>query len=65
MSIISCTSPRPSDRILPTSRVTSWPSSSLWRRSSSPSWRTISPRPGAVQVRHSRKASTVRAATRS
>ena len=47
MSIISCTSPRPSWAILPVSSVTSAPSASFSRRSSSPSSRTSSPRRGA------------------
>src|SRR5215475_5218035 len=47
MSIISCTSPLPSTRILPFSTVTSSPSWSLAARSSSPSSRISSPRFGA------------------
>ncbi len=59
MSIISCTSPSPSESTLPTSRVTSLPSAVLWSRRRWPSWRTTSPRFGAGQVRHSWNASTV------
>ncbi len=51
MSIISCTSPRPSCVILPVSSVTSAPRSALCARSSSPSSRTSSPRRGAGTVR--------------
>ena len=47
MSIISCTSPRPSETILPTSSVTSAPKASFAARNSSPSRRTSSPRRGA------------------
>ncbi len=56
MSIISCTSPRPSETILPTSSVTSAPSASFEARSSSPSRRTSSPRRGAGTSRQARKA---------
>ena len=47
MSIISCTSPSPSALILPISSDTRLPRSDLWRRSSSPTRRTASPRFGA------------------
>ena len=56
MSIISCTSPRPSERILPDSMVTRRPKDSRLARSSSPSRRTSSPRLGAGTRRHLRKA---------
>ena len=56
MSIISCTSPRPSDTIFPTSRVTSAPSASFEARNSSPSRRTSSPRRGGGTSRQARKA---------
>jgi hypothetical protein len=49
MSIISCTSPCPSARILPISSVTRAPSSFFFSRSALPSWRTTSPRCGAGQ----------------
>ena len=52
MSIISWTSPRPSERILPASIDTSSPSSALCSRSSSPSRRTRLPRTGAGVARH-------------
>ena len=61
MSIISCTSPRPSCAILPVSSVTSAPSASFSRRSSSPSRRTSSPRRGAGTSRHCSKAAAARA----
>ncbi len=61
MSIISCTSPRPSCAILPVSSVTSAPSASFSRRSSSPSSRTSSPRRGAGTSRQVSKASAARA----
>ena len=60
MSIISCTSPRPSDTTLPTSSVTSRPSAALAPRSSSPSSRTSSPRRGAGTRRQARNASWAR-----
>ncbi len=60
MSIISCTSPRPSDTILPVSSVTSAPRSSFAARSSSPSRRTSSPRRGAGTSRHSSNAASAR-----
>ncbi|MNK95660.1 hypothetical protein D3C87_1159070 [compost metagenome] len=47
MSIISCTSPSPSWRILPDSSATSRPSAVLCVRSASPKRRTTSPRAGA------------------
>ncbi len=47
MSIISCTSPRPSDRILPVSIDTRTARSCLFARSVSPSTRITSPRRGA------------------
>ena len=56
MSIISCTSPKPSETILPTSSVTSAPRASFEARSSSPSRRTSSPRRGAGTSRQARKA---------
>ena len=52
MSIISWTSPRPSERILPASIDTSSPRSSLCSRSSSPRRRTRLPRTGAGVARH-------------
>ena len=60
MSIISWTSPRPSERILPASIDTSSPSSALCSRSSSPSRRTRFPRTGAGVTRHSANAATDR-----
>ncbi len=60
MSIISCTSPRPSETILPASSVTSRPRSALAARSSSPSRRTSSPRRGAGTIRQARKAAWAR-----
>src|SRR5258706_305065 len=51
MSIISWISPWPSVAIFPASRVTSFPSGSFHLRSSSPIWRTISPRRGADTAR--------------
>src|SRR5438552_3798925 len=45
MSIISCTSPWPSSRILPASIETSRPSAGLWRRNSSAK---AGPHPSAV-----------------
>ena len=56
MSIISCTSPAPSEGILPASIVTSRARSSFAARSSSPNSRTSSPRRGAGTWRHARKA---------
>ena len=56
MSIISCTSPRPSARIFPTSSDTRSPRRSRFARSASPSWRTISPRLGAGSALHRAKA---------
>ena len=56
MSIISCTSPRPSETILPTSSVTSAPKASFEARNSSASSRTSSPRRGAGTSRQARKA---------
>mmetsp|Transcript_4101 Transcript_4101/g.17194 ORF Transcript_4101/g.17194 Transcript_4101/m.17194 type:complete len:218 (+) Transcript_4101:1920-2573(+) len=47
MSTNSCTSPMPSALILPISRVTSFPSASIFSRRAMPIWRTISPRAGA------------------
>ncbi len=52
MSIISWTSPRPSERILPVSIDTSSPSSVLCSRRSSPSRRTVAPRTGPGVSRH-------------
>ena len=63
MSTDSCTSPRPSWWILPTSIVTSAPSSSFFSRSALPSWRTISPRLGAGTSRQRRYASCAAATT--
>src|SRR6478672_3253938 len=65
MSIISCTSPRPSETILPASSVTRRARSSLDARSSSPSRRTSSPRRGAGTRFQAWKAETARAATSS
>ncbi len=56
MSIISCTSPSPSERIFPVSSVTSRPSCGTAARSSSPNSRINSPRCGAGTFRHSRYA---------
>ena len=56
MSIISCTSPRPSETILPTSSVTSAPKAFFEARNSSPRRRTSSPRRGAGTSRQARKA---------
>ena len=53
ISIISCTSPRPSCLIFPASNDTSMPKSSLCSRSTSPSRRINSPRLGAGTTRHS------------
>src|SRR3989338_1588850 len=61
MSIISCTSPKPSEVILPTSSVTKAPSSVLAARNSSPRSRTSSPRRGAGTSRHAWKAVWARA----
>ncbi len=60
MSIISWTSPWPSERILPASIETSSPSASLCSRSSSPSRRTRLPRAGGGVTRHTWKASVAR-----
>ena len=56
MSIISWTSPRASEVILPTSRLISVARSSLCSASSSPSRLTRAPRAGAGTFRHARKA---------
>src|SRR5690348_16954719 len=56
MSIISWTSPRPSEAIFPTSIDTSRPSAGLLARSSSPNSLTSSPRFGAGTARHCRNA---------
>src|SRR6516165_2837093 len=56
MSIISWTSPRPSDTILPASMVTSAPRSLLAARRSSARMRTNSPRRGGGTVRQALKA---------
>ena len=56
MSIISCTSPSPSERTLPASSDTSRPKASLCWRSFWPRRRTSSPRTGAGTARHCRKA---------
>src|SRR3954471_19738110 len=61
MSIISWTSPRASEPILPTSRLTSVARSSLCSRSSSPKRRTRPPRTGAGTVRQVPNASPARA----
>ncbi len=61
MSIISCTSPRPSERILPVSIDTSTARSCLCARSASPNTRMTSPRRGAGTDRHAAAASTERA----
>ena len=61
MSIISCTSPRPSETILPTSKVTRAPRASFEARNSSPSRRTSSPRRGAGTSRQTPKALRARA----
>ena len=63
MSIISCTSPRPSETILPTSSVTRAPRASFEARSSSPRRRTSSPRRGAGTSRQARKAFRARSMT--
>ncbi len=60
MSIISCTSPSPSETILPASSVTSRPRSARAARSSSPSRRTSSPRRGAGTTRQARNAAWAR-----
>lgn len=60
MSIISWTSPSPSDRSFPASSVTRRPRASLCRRSSTPSRRTSSPRTGAGTPRHCRNAAWAR-----
>ena len=65
MSIISWTSPRPSERILPASIDTSSPRSALWSRSSSPRRCTRAPRTGAGVVRHVANASVAMATARS
>ena len=65
MSIISCTSPRPSARILPFSSDTSVPRSFLCRRNSSPSRRIASPRFGAGTRRQAAAASTAELMTAS
>src|SRR4029077_21238626 len=57
MSIISCTSPYPSWRILPASIETSLPSAVFCARSSSPKRRSNSPRRGGGTLRQDRKAS--------
>ena len=57
MSIISWTSPRPSERILPASIETSSPRSSLCSRSSSPRRRTRLPRTGPGVTRQAPNAS--------
>ena len=65
MSIISCTSPSPSARILPISSETRRPSASLWVRRALPSAWTTSPRFGAGHIRHQENASVAVATTRS
>lgn len=64
ISIISCTSPSPSDNGLPQSSVTSRPSSVLRARNASPKRRTSSPRRGAGTERQWEKAARARSATR-
>ena len=54
ISIISCTSPAPSEITLPTSIDTRRPRSALWLRNSSAQSRTNSPRCGAGTVRQAR-----------
>src|SRR4028119_1130820 len=56
MSIISWTSPSPSWRILPHSRLTRRPSASFSSRSTSPNKRASSPRRGGGTGRQARKA---------
>ena len=58
MSIISCTSPKPSCKLFPISYDTRVPRSSLLARRASPSWRTISPLFGAGTLRQYKKASS-------
>mmetsp|Transcript_10278 Transcript_10278/g.24590 ORF Transcript_10278/g.24590 Transcript_10278/m.24590 type:complete len:218 (-) Transcript_10278:358-1011(-) len=65
MSMNSCTSPMPSARILPISSETSSPRGSTYLRSSSPIWRTISPRLGAGISPHARCALSMVARQRS
>ncbi len=65
MSIISWTSPSPSERILPVSSVISKPRSALCSRRASPIRRTSSPRSGGGTVRQVANASTARSTTRS
>ncbi len=60
MSIISCTSPRPSERILPASTDTSAPRSSLCSRSRLPNSRTSWPRTGPGTRRQAANASAAR-----
>ena len=52
MSIISCTSPWPSARIFPISRLTRSPSGSFSSRSALPRSRTRAPRRGAGSIRN-------------
>ena len=61
MSIISCTSPRASEVILPASTLTSVARSALCSTSSSPSRATSAPRTGAGVVRHVAKAAAASA----
>ena len=63
MSIISWTSPSPSARILPISRLTSSPSGSLWLRRASARRRTWAPRSGGGSIRHASNVSTELAVT--
>src|SRR5215218_1146287 len=56
MSIISCTSPYPSCRLLPISYETNFPKSCFFSLSASPTCRTTSPRFGDGHVRQSKKA---------
>ncbi len=65
MSIISWTSPSPSVRILPVSRVIRRPRSALRSRRASPTWRTTSPRRGGGTIRQVRKTSDARSTARS
>src|SRR5512134_3379176 len=65
MSIISCTSPWPSARILPISSETRSPSGSFMSRRAWPRSRTTSPRFGGGTSRQLRKAAVAAVATRS
>src|SRR4051812_19265537 len=65
MSIISCTSPRASEVILPTSRLIRVARSRLCSVNSSPSRLTTAPRPGAGTVRHDLNACCARSTAES